>query len=341
MSQVNRPQQSQPQNRTEQEQGQDRRPAESGAANSFSNAMKKEGPEGKGKKEGQAGLAGQPDGLKSGDNPDASVFSLLARREGREGREGGREGRGPGEDVGANQKPGEGVGAGREPGENAAAGRKQGENAAAAVGRRPDENLAAGQKQSEGADRMRAQGPGGEGAEHGFLRGDAILSGMLGGVKDAQVQAPAAAQGPEGAPRIDGDLTSKLVDRILVSAADSKGGAEVRIALRQDILPGTEIRIQRQPDGGVSVQFVTNDVRAEQMLGQSRLSELQNVLAQNLQVEVRVATIRTDGSMTSDSGSSGQQGQQGQQGQSGGQGQPGDGRSRQRDLFEGLENDQA
>ena len=263
MTQVNSPQQSQPQSRPENKQ--ETRQAEAGAAERFSTAMKKSGPEAKGKKEAQ------PPGREKGEAQGASAFSLSARR--------------------ADRGQGGGKGEGRD------------------------------------------QGGEGGGQQAHLPRGDAILAGLIGGVKEQQLQASAQVG---GAARIDGDLTSKLVDRILVSAADSKTGAEVRISLREDILPGTEIRIQRQADGGLSVQFVTNDVRAEQMLGQRQLTELQNVLAQNLQVEVRVATIRTDGSMSADAGTSGQHGQQ--RG-SGGQDQQQDGRSRQHDLFEGLQDE--
>jgi hypothetical protein len=135
-------------------------------------------------------------------------------------------------------------------------------------------------------------------------------------------------------------MTTKLVDRILVSAADAKGNAEVRITLREEVLPGTEIRIQRQPDGGVTVQFVTNDVRAEQMLGSRQLTDLQNTLAQSLGAEVRVSTIRTDGSMSADAGTSGGQQEGGRQGGGAQDGQR-DRRSSQHDLFEGLQDDQA
>ncbi|MDL2290712.1 hypothetical protein LJC09_01225 [Desulfovibrio sp. OttesenSCG-928-F20] len=148
--------------------------------------------------------------------------------------------------------------------------------------------------------------------------------------------ASAAAQAAATAPVIDGDLTSKLVDRILVATTDGKQNAEVRLHLKDDILPGTEIRITRANDGGVTVQFVTNDIRAEQMLGSRQLTDLQNVLTQNLQVEVRVSTARTDGSMTSDAGAGNQQGQQGRQG---GQDQQRDGRSSQHDIFDGLDDE--
>lgn len=168
-------------------------------------------------------------------------------------------------------------------------------------------------------------------------RGDAVLAGVAspgGTVSAAGPAAPAEA----GAPRIDADMAVRLAERILVSAADAKGDAEARITLREDVLPGTEVRITRQADGGVSVQFVTGDARAEQMLGSHRLGDLQQMLAQSLQAEVRVTTVRPDGSMSADSGTGGRQDSQ-SQGQGGQDGQPRDGRSRQHDLFDGLGED--
>lgn len=155
--------------------------------------------------------------------------------------------------------------------------------------------------------------------------GDAVLA-ALGGT---QPRGPEAAGTP--APgRLDPALTDKLVDRILVSAPQPGGQAEVRISLREDVLPGTEVRIQRLPDGGVKVQFVTDNPQAERQLNQTQLAGLQQMLGENLRAEVRVSTLRTDGSMTSDSGSGGSQNRGG-----GGQDAQGDSRQRssQYDLY--------
>ena len=48
-----------------------------------------------------------------------------------------------------------------------------------------------------------------------------------------------------------GALAEKLVERILVSGPD--GGHEIRLTLGKDVLPGTEIRLQRGSDGVLSV----------------------------------------------------------------------------------------
>lgn len=52
-----------------------------------------------------------------------------------------------------------------------------------------------------------------------------------------------------------GALAEKLVERILVSGPD--GGHEIRLTLGKDVLPGTEIRLQRGSDGVLSVYLAT------------------------------------------------------------------------------------
>ncbi len=159
--------------------------------------------------------------------------------------------------------------------------------------------------------------------------GDALLA-SLGGIqpqaRTGETQAAPAVQG------LDSALTDKLVDRILVSSPES-GQGEVRIALKDDLLPGTEVRIQRGADGSLSVRFVTDNPVSERLLGKEQLSSLQNALGQTMQTEVRVQTVRTDGSMSSEADSGGQQNRGGQQGQQ----DQGDSRqrSRQYDLFDG------
>jgi hypothetical protein len=168
--------------------------------------------------------------------------------------------------------------------------------------------------------------------------GDSILASMHDGRPDQLQPAGgpnnAAAFQVESAPRPGQNLVSQLAERILVSASDALGGREVRITLREDVLPGTEIRIQRQEGGSLSVSFVTNDLQAEQMLGSGSLKDLQNTLVDKLQVEVKVYTVRTDGGLTAESGS-----RQTGGGRNGNQDEQRDGRSRQHDIFTGLSDD--
>jgi type III secretion system needle length determinant len=176
----------------------------------------------------------------------------------------------------------------------------------------------------------------------GMSPGDSILMGLhQGAARPENIQNVTPSAPIQTVAQTNGELLTRLADRILVSAPDAGGPREVRLMLREEVLPGTEIRIQRQPDGNVSVQFVTNDVRAEQLLGVSQLNDLQSVLTRGLHVDVRVVTVRPDGGLTAEAGGQSDSGGGQNRGQHGGQGQPGDGRSRQHDIFEGLHEDNA
>lgn len=61
-----------------------------------------------------------------------------------------------------------------------------------------------------------------------------------------------------------GALAEKLVERILVSGPD--GGHEIRLTLGKDVLPGTEIRLQRGSDGVLSVHLATDNAASFQTL---------------------------------------------------------------------------
>lgn len=61
------------------------------------------------------------------------------------------------------------------------------------------------------------------------------------------------------------ELVDKLVDRILVSEP-GKGAREVRIALGDKALPGTEVSLSRAPDGQLSVRICSTDPSSFQTL---------------------------------------------------------------------------
>ena len=63
----------------------------------------------------------------------------------------------------------------------------------------------------------------------------------------------------------------KLADQIQVSAKDAINGAEVRITLKDSVLPGTEIRIQRQ-GGELTVVMNTSSAEAGNFLAQHEAS---------------------------------------------------------------------
>ena len=81
----------------------------------------------------------------------------------------------------------------------------------------------------------------------------------------------------------------KLADQIQVSAKNAANGAEVRITLKDSILPGTEIRIQRQ-GGELTVVMNTSSAEAGNFLAQHEAS-LQKMLSErfsNDRVQVNI-----------------------------------------------------
>ncbi|USE34673.1 type III secretion HpaP family protein [Endozoicomonas sp. SCSIO W0465] len=81
----------------------------------------------------------------------------------------------------------------------------------------------------------------------------------------------------------------KLADQIQVSAKDAVNGAEVRISLKDNVLPGTEIRIQRH-GGELTVTMNTTSAEAGNFLAQHE-ANLQKMLAErfsNDKVQVNI-----------------------------------------------------
>ena len=81
----------------------------------------------------------------------------------------------------------------------------------------------------------------------------------------------------------------KLADQIHVSAKDAVNGAEVRITLKDSVLPGTEIRIQRQ-GGELTVTMNTSSAEAGNFLAQHE-ANLQKMLSErfsNDKVQVNI-----------------------------------------------------
>ena len=164
-------------------------------------------------------------------------------------------------------------------------------------------------KQSKGAVKGR-QGRGSQGEEQGKELGkghkwDEEVSEERGDNKlrengsehvllnNAQNQVKADAQLREiqqahSVKEIDAAL-QKLADQIQVSAKNAANGAEVRITLKDSILPGTEIRIQRQ-GGELTVVMNTSSAEAGNFLAQHEAS-LQKMLSErfsNDKVQVNI-----------------------------------------------------
>ena len=72
-------------------------------------------------------------------------------------------------------------------------------------------------------------------------------------------------------PKEINEVINKLVDKIHVSAKDSINGAEVRITIKDNILPGTEIRIQRM-GGELTVTMNTTSTDTHNFLAVNEAS---------------------------------------------------------------------
>ena len=95
-----------------------------------------------------------------------------------------------------------------------------------------------------------------------------------------------------------GALAEKLVERILVSGPD--GGHEIRLTLGKDVLPGTEIRLQRGSDGVLSVHLATDNAASFQTLVGAQ--ESLKARLGSFEKDVRVEVISERGGAEAESG---------------------------------------
>ncbi|MGO0306416.1 type III secretion HpaP family protein [Endozoicomonas acroporae] len=91
----------------------------------------------------------------------------------------------------------------------------------------------------------------------------------------------------------------KMADQIQVSAKDAVNGAEVRISLKDNVLPGTEIRIQRH-GGELTVTMNTTSAEAGNFLAQHE-ANLQKMLAERFSNDKVQVNINMSGGDNQDS----------------------------------------
>lgn len=108
--------------------------------------------------------------------------------------------------------------------------------------------------------------------------------------QQSPVAAPAAADPAE---------LERLVERILVSTPES-GGHEVRLSLGSHALPGTEITLQRNADGQLSVTLLTSDASSFQTLVASQ-NDLRQMLEKLENNNVRVTVTQNSDREDNDS----------------------------------------
>ena len=118
----------------------------------------------------------------------------------------------------------------------------------------------------------------------------------------AQSQAPLQSTAPieKAAPTPPADLNKivgEIAERILVSSpADNPSGVqEIRIHLKESVLPNTEVRIYRNA-GSLQIEFVTNS-KDSQMFIEQRQPDIQKVLSERLTDETVTVSVQ-DGQQT-------------------------------------------
>ncbi|MCW7554000.1 type III secretion HpaP family protein [Endozoicomonas gorgoniicola] len=163
--------------------------------------------------------------------------------------------------------------------------------------------LASRSKKGSDAERLRG--------EHGSSRHDKgkqhedvdTLSALTGNEKQEhplhttrEVQAPTSVTDIKAIDKVSGpkeinEVINKLVDKIHVSAKDSINGAEVRITMKENILPGTEIRIQRM-GGELTVTMNTTSADTHNFLAvneSSLLKSLNERFGDKVQVNINMS----------------------------------------------------
>ncbi|MRI33781.1 hypothetical protein EOPP23_12375 [Endozoicomonas sp. OPT23] len=122
-----------------------------------------------------------------------------------------------------------------------------------------------------------------EGLQQSLLNESAV-----GSAREAQQTAEAQLKGIQSVsgPKEINEAINKLVDKIMVSAKDAVNGAEVRMTLKDNILPGTEIRLQRVA-GTLQVTMNTSSAESHNILAASEAS-LQKTLSERLGDKVQV-----------------------------------------------------
>ncbi len=125
--------------------------------------------------------------------------------------------------------------------------------------------------------------------------GERILA-TLGGSVEEPVRSDALS-----AQRL-GELAQRLAERILVAPGDGTRSREVRIKLKDSILPGTEIVLERK-QGGVEIRFHVGDPGALPTLD-AQLDGLRQMLetrlGDRLSVSITIRETGADDSMPND-----------------------------------------
>lgn len=92
------------------------------------------------------------------------------------------------------------------------------------------------------------------------------------------------------------DVATQIADRILVSDPSLDGKQEVRIQLKESVLPGTEVRISKE-GGSIRVELTTVNADSYRFLAEQQTGlqdHLKTRLGENVQVQVTTAETQGD-----------------------------------------------
>ena len=156
------------------------------------------------------------------------------------------------------------------------------------------------ERQGSGGD----ESDGGRGASHAPAEAEALssmfsrMTGPLDTLFAGRTAQTAETAAPSGDAPDLGALAEKLVERILVSGPD--GGHEIRLTLGKDVLPGTEIRLQRGSDGVLSVHLATDNAASFQTLVGAQ--ESLKARLESFEKDVRVEVVSERGEAEAENG---------------------------------------
>jgi type III secretion system needle length determinant len=121
--------------------------------------------------------------------------------------------------------------------------------------------------------------------------GDLILQGMT-QKSDVSGVAPTAETAATFGPVQLDHIVQQVADRILVTPPGAGGQQEVRIMIKDSILPGTEVRIT-QHAGQMQISLVTDSARSHDLLTQHQAA-LQERLTEKLGKDTVVVNVKMD-----------------------------------------------
>lgn len=144
------------------------------------------------------------------------------------------------------------------------------------------------EKRGDEGSKQKQGDSGRDGERQSYSPGDAILQSLAKQeVGDAGTPVQASAGGPPETSQTMEKIAQQVASQVLVSDPAS-GGREVRITLKDSILPGTEVRIAENA-GKLEVQFLTNSRDSQTTLAENQMALQQRLTDKLGQRDVAVS----------------------------------------------------